>query len=112
MENEILNEPNYIEELVALIRNGDSRDKLAEELTNYHDNDISNALDELDEGERRVLYHILDDERISEIFAYLEDLASILGSWNSNVPPISLRTWMPMTRWMFSRKSMRRRENS
>ena len=79
MENEILNEPNYIEELVALIRNGDSRDKLAEELTNYHDNDISNALDELDEGERRVLYHILDDERISEIFAYLEDPGKYIG---------------------------------
>lgn len=79
MENEILNEPNYIEELVALIRNGDRRDKLAEELTNYHDNDISNALDELDEGERRVLYHILDDERISEIFAYLEDPGKYLG---------------------------------
>ena len=73
MENEILNEPNYIEELVALIRNGDSRDKLAEELTNYHDNDIANALDELCREERVVLYHILGVERVSEIFAYLDD---------------------------------------
>lgn len=79
MENEILNEPNYIEELVALIRDAEKRDTLAEELTNYHDNDISNALDELDEDERRVLYHILDDERISEIFAYLDDPGKYLG---------------------------------
>ncbi|MDE7322159.1 MAG: magnesium transporter [Lachnospiraceae bacterium] len=79
MENEILNEPNYIEELVALIKDEDNRDKLAQELTNYHDNDISNALDKLDENERKVLYHILDDERISEIFAYLEDPGKYLG---------------------------------
>lgn len=79
MENEILNEPNYIDELVTLIRDADNRDKLAEELTNYHDNDISNALDVLDENERKVLYRILDDERISEVFAYLEDPGKYLG---------------------------------
>ncbi len=73
MENEILNEPDYIQELVALIRSGEQREKIAEELTNYHDNDISNALDELNRGERKVLYHILGDERVSEIFAYLDD---------------------------------------
>ncbi|MDE7030568.1 MAG: magnesium transporter [Lachnospiraceae bacterium] len=78
MENEILKEPDYIQELVTLIRDVENRDRLAQELTNYHDNDISNALDELDERERRVLYHILDDERISEIFAYLEDPGTYL----------------------------------
>ncbi len=56
-------EPDYIRELVELIRSGESREKIAEELTNYHDNDISNALDELNEGERKVLYHILGAER-------------------------------------------------
>ncbi|MDE6917640.1 MAG: magnesium transporter [Lachnospiraceae bacterium] len=79
MENEILKEPDYIQELVTLIRDVENRDRLAQELTNYHDNDISNALDELDERERRVLYHILDDERISEIFAYLEDPGTYLS---------------------------------
>ncbi|MDE5823332.1 MAG: magnesium transporter [Lachnospiraceae bacterium] len=79
MENEILNEPDYIKELVELIRSGASRDALAEELTNYHDNDISNALDELNENERKVLYHILGDERVSEIFAYLDDPGKYLG---------------------------------
>ncbi|MDE7414873.1 MAG: magnesium transporter [Lachnospiraceae bacterium] len=79
MDNEILNEPDYIKELVELIRSGASRDALAEELTNYHDNDISNALDELNENERKVLYHILGDERVSEIFAYLDDPGKYLG---------------------------------
>ena len=69
LENEILNEPNYVQELVELIRSGESKDRIASELTNYHDNDISSALDELDERERKVLYHILGDDRVSEIFA-------------------------------------------
>ena len=41
MENEVLNEPDYIKELVELIRSGESREKIADELTNYHDNDIT-----------------------------------------------------------------------
>ena len=79
MENEVLNEPDYIKELVELIRSGASRDALAEELTNYHDNDISNALDELSKEERKLLYHILGDDRVSEIFAYLDDPGKYLG---------------------------------
>lgn len=79
MENEVLNEPDYTKELVKLIRSGVENDKLIEELTNYHDNDISNALDELDADERKVLYHILGVERVSEIFAYLDDPRKHLG---------------------------------
>lgn len=79
MENEVLNQPDYIKELVELIRSGADRNQLAEELTNYHDNDISNALDELNAGERKILYHILGDERVSEIFAYLDDPGKYIG---------------------------------
>lgn len=79
MENEVFIEPDYIKELIELIRSGAGRDRLAEELTNYHNNDISNALDELNADERKVLYHILGDERVSEIFAYLDDPGKYLG---------------------------------
>ncbi len=74
-----MNEPDYIQELVDLIRSGERREKIAEELTNYHDNDISNALDELSCEERKILYQILGDERVSEIFAYLDDPGKYLG---------------------------------
>ena len=79
MENEILMEPDYIHELVELIRSGENKEKIAEQLTNYHDNDISNALDELNEEERKMLYHMLGAERVSEIFAYLDDPGKYLG---------------------------------
>lgn len=79
MENEVLNKPDYIKELVGLVRGGMGRSQLAKELANYHDNDISNALDELSSDERKILYHTLGDERISEIFAYLDDPGRYLG---------------------------------
>jgi len=79
LENEILMEPDYIHELVELIRSGENKEKIAEQLTNYHDNDISNALDELNEEERKMLYHILGADRVSEIFAYLDDPGKYLG---------------------------------
>lgn len=74
MENEVL-----VKELVELIRSGVDSDRLLEELTNYHDNDISNAFDKLDADERKILYHILGVERVSEIFAYLDDPGKYLG---------------------------------
>ena len=78
MENEVLNTPNYIEELVSLIRSGVTGEALAEQLDKYHDNDIAAALNELTEIERKRLYQILGDERVSEIFAYLDDVGSYL----------------------------------
>lgn len=72
-------EPDYIHELVELIRSGENKERIAEQLTNYHDNDISNALDELNEEERKMLYHMLGADRVSEIFAYLDDPGKYLG---------------------------------
>lgn len=110
MENEILMEPDYIHELVELIRSGENKEKIAEQLTNYHDNDISNALDELNEEERKMLYHMLGAERVSEIFAYLDDPGSIWESLHLSRRQTLSRTWMPMMRSMCLRRSMRRSE--
>ena len=73
MEKQILKEPNYAEELVGLIRSNIGNEKLIELLEDYHDNDIADAFEQLSEDEREELYKILGPERISEIYAYLED---------------------------------------
>ncbi len=78
LSEEVVREQNYVEELVELIRSGMAAEKLAEEIDNYHDNDIADALDELDQRERRKLYQILGVERVSEIFAYLDDVGKYL----------------------------------
>ncbi len=74
-----MNEPDYVRELVELLRDGRDHDKLVEELANYHDNDIASALAELDLQERRLLYQILGDERVSEVFTYLDNPKEYLG---------------------------------
>lgn len=79
MENEVRNKPDYIRELVELIRSGETEAVIADKMNDYHDNDIASALDELDSEERKVLYCLLGVERVSEVFAYLDDPGKYLG---------------------------------
>ncbi|MCR5822950.1 MAG: magnesium transporter [Lachnospiraceae bacterium] len=65
------------DEIISVIRNGDNQ-KIKEELDNYHDNDIAEALTKLDKADRIRLYRILGDERISDIFAYIDDVSAYL----------------------------------
>ncbi len=74
MGNENTNQPNYEEELVEVIKSGASDERIREELDNYHENDIAGALELLNVEERKRLYRILGIERVSEIFAYLDDV--------------------------------------
>ena len=69
----ILKEPNYVEELLALIRSNLPAKELADRLEDFHENDIADAVKCLSEEERKYLYTILGTERMSEIFAYMED---------------------------------------
>jgi magnesium transporter len=73
VENEVLTEQNYVEELVGLIRSETSNKKLLERLDQYHENDIAGAFEQLNQDERRRMYRILSSEQLSEIFAYIED---------------------------------------
>lgn len=73
MEKEILKEPNYVEELLEIFRSNLSTSELLERLDDYHDNDIAGALESMSPEERKLLYPILGAEKISEIFAYIED---------------------------------------
>ncbi len=69
-----IEEQNYEEELLALIRGGLPKDELIKELENYHENDIAGALEQLTPEERKELYPLLGAERVSEIFAYIDNV--------------------------------------
>lgn len=73
MRKEILKEPGYVKELLALIRSSLPETELLDRLSDYHENDIAAALEQLACGERKKLYSLLGPERLSEIFTYLED---------------------------------------
>ncbi len=68
-----LKQINYVEEIVKLIHETQNAEPLLEALENYHENDIAEALEFLSKEERIALYNALGTERVSEIFAYLED---------------------------------------
>lgn len=72
MKKEVLKEPIYAEEIVAIIRSGLSEKKLKEKLGDYHDNDIAQSLELLDKTERNYLYNVLGAEWISRIISYVE----------------------------------------
>ena len=69
---DILKEPTYEELLVELFRSNLSKEELLEQLSDYHENDIAGAIEQLTAEERKKLYPLLGDELIAEIFAYID----------------------------------------
>ena len=64
---------NYQEEILNLIHSGLPQQELAERLSDYHENDLADALAALTPDERQKLYAVLGVERVAEIFSYLDD---------------------------------------
>ena len=73
MLKKILNENNFLNEILTILRSGADSRTLNDRLSDYHDNDIAEAFEQLNENERKALYPVLGAERISEIFSYIED---------------------------------------
>ena len=71
--NQIPEKPDYVEELLSIIKSGKTNAEIRELLYDYHDNDIAEVIPELSFNARKKLYKILGVEWISDIFAYLED---------------------------------------
>ena len=67
-------EQNYVNELLELFRSNISDDDLLTRLEDYHENDIAGALEQMEPEERQRLYPVLGEERLSEIFSYIEDV--------------------------------------
>ncbi|MBQ1534356.1 MAG: magnesium transporter [Erysipelotrichaceae bacterium] len=70
---ENIEERNYTQEIFDLIRKTRNSKLLAQTLTNYHDNDIADALTYLSPEERKRLYKAIGIEATSRIFAYLDE---------------------------------------
>lgn len=65
--------PDYEKELIEIIKSNEPDSVIREKLNDYHENDIADVLESLTAFERKKLYRILGVEKVSEIFAYLED---------------------------------------
>ncbi len=81
MEDEIqtaAQHPNYVGELTQIIKSNISPMALKEKLSDYHDNDIAETLEELTQEDRNKLYRILNAESLANIFEYIENTAPYL----------------------------------
>lgn len=73
MEKEVLKEPMFVEEIIAIIRSGESDQIVAERLKDYHENDIAQSLEELSKAERLHLFDILGAEWFSEVLTFIDE---------------------------------------
>ena len=63
---------NYSEELAKIIRSSISPRALKDRLSDYHQRDIAEVLEELTPAERKKLYGILDSDELSGVFEFVD----------------------------------------
>lgn len=78
MNEEMVKTASFTDEVVRLARSGTPSAQLAQQLDDYHEKDIAAALEQLDQQHRLLVYHALGAERLSEVFAYLNDAGKYL----------------------------------
>ncbi len=110
MNEEMVKSASFTDEVVRLARSGTSGAQLAQQLDDYHEKDIAAALEQLDQQHRLLVYYALGAERLSEVFAYLNDAgkylrelpvksaASILQEMDADDAVDALETVPPETR--------------
>ena len=69
---------DVVDEILEIILGDGDDEFIRTELDNYHENDIAEALTRLNKADRIRLYRILGDEKVSEIFAYIDDVSDYL----------------------------------
>lgn len=79
---EISQHPNYTSNIVNLIRGNLSPKIKQEHILNYHEKDISDALETLKSEGRKHLYSLLDAQTIADILEYSEDKVKYLNEIN------------------------------
>ena len=71
-ENANPQKPDYDAEIVEIIQSDDDPEALLEQLDDYHDNDLADALALMTGEERRKLYSVLPTDDIADIFERLD----------------------------------------
>ncbi len=70
--------PDYATEIAAIIRSNLTPKLMGEQIQNYHENDIAEALTQLSKDERTRLYRIVDAETLANIIEYSENPNDII----------------------------------
>ncbi|MBR2891745.1 MAG: magnesium transporter [Bacilli bacterium] len=78
MENKDLTVRNYFDEILDIINSNKSNSMKKQLLSQYHESDIADVLDLLDDDKRKELYKILDTEALGEVILHSDDLEEIV----------------------------------
>ncbi|MCR4793049.1 MAG: magnesium transporter [Lachnospiraceae bacterium] len=70
---------DYEQEIKELFSSGLSDEEIAERLSDYHENDLAGAFEDLDDESRKKMFSLIGEERFSEILAYVEDSHELLA---------------------------------
>ena len=62
MQKEVLKEPTYVEELLTLFRSNLGKEELLEKISDYHESDIADAMEQMTPEERKKLYPLLGED--------------------------------------------------
>ena len=73
MATETRKNPDYVKELLHIIRSTQGEEELLDRIMDFHENDIADALQELTSAERKRLYPVLGAQHLAEIFTYIDD---------------------------------------
>ncbi len=77
--------PDHTAALSALLRSRRPIAELRQEMEDYHDSDLADLLEQLAPSDRRRLYRILGLERMSDVFAYLEDVGDYISELDAEL---------------------------
>ncbi|MCQ2597451.1 MAG: magnesium transporter [Treponema sp.] len=74
----LIDEESRIETIIQIITGNFLDEEIRDALNDYHESDIADALQKLDEEGRKKIYRILGTDKVSEIFTYIDDVADYL----------------------------------
>ncbi|HBF86063.1 MAG TPA: magnesium transporter, partial [Clostridiales bacterium] len=83
VSDEVPERRDFAEELLKIINSDEPPEQLKKDLENYHENDIAAIIPELTKQERIRLYKVLGVEKVSKIFAYLDDVEEYIEELDS-----------------------------
>ena len=70
---------NYLAEILDILSSDKTNLEKHNLLTQYHESDIAEVLDDLNDDDRKKLYEILDTETLGEVILYSDDIEEIVS---------------------------------
>lgn len=77
-KNKDIMKRDYLAEITEILISDISNASKKELLTQYHESDIAEVLDSLEDDKRQELYKILDTESLGEVLLYSEDIVELV----------------------------------